>query len=76
MGIHWTADCAMRLFHIVGSKDYYYSFFWLECIASPNPRNGIDIDIVSLLKQETIGIVLTGTFPQRTQSGPQPDLDI
>ena len=44
-----------------GLIDYNYSFFRLEWRATPNPWNGIEIyiqSVVSLLKQETIGIIV------------------
>ena len=40
-GGHWAAECAMQWFNILESIDYNYTFFWLECTATPVPWNGI-----------------------------------
>ena len=34
---NWAADCAMQWLNILESIDYNYTFFWLECTATPIP---------------------------------------
>ena len=64
MGADWAADCAMQWFDIFGSIDYNYTFFLIECTAAHNRWNRKEMYILSLLKQETIALFLTGTFLQ------------
>ena len=46
MGVYKAADCAMQKFKILASIDYNYIFFQLECIATPIPWNGIEINYI------------------------------
>ena len=34
-GVHWAADCVMQWLIFWGSIHYNYSFYLLECIATP-----------------------------------------
>ena len=41
--IHWVTDCVIQWFIILGRIDYDYTFYRLECIATPNLWNGLEI---------------------------------
>lgn len=43
VGFHWAADCLMQWFNILGSVHYNCIFYQLECIATPNLWNGIEV---------------------------------
>ena len=43
VAVHWAGDCVMQWFIILGSIDFIYTFYWLECIATPDPWNRIEI---------------------------------
>ena len=57
VGIHCAADCVYYF------GKYRNTFYRLECIATPNPWNGIEI---AFWRKKRLKLFLTGTFPQLT----------
>ena len=43
VGVHWAAACMMEWVIIFGSIDFNYPSYLLECIATPNQWNRIEI---------------------------------
>ena len=41
--IHWVTDCVIQWFIILGRIDYDYTFYRLDCIATPILWNGLEI---------------------------------